>query len=107
MATVTIIVPTFDHQQTLNYSLASIQRQEFQDFEVVVIGDGSPQATEDIVLRFKQQDPRFRFVRYPKSPRTGEAYRETLIRSVDSKFIAYLGDDDLWLPWHLPMRYCS
>lgn len=101
MATVTVIVPTFDHQQTLDYSLSSLQRQDYQDFEVVVIGDGSPRATEEIVQRFQQQDPRFRFINNPKSPRTGEPYRDDLIRTLDSKYIAYLGDDDLWLPWHL------
>ncbi len=101
MATVTVIVPTFDHQQTLNYSLGSLQRQDYQDFEVVVIGDGSPRATEEIVQRFQQQDSRFRFINNPKSPRTGEPYRDELIRNLDSKYIAYLGDDDLWLPWHL------
>lgn len=101
MPRVTVIVPTFDHQETLNYSLAGLQAQTFQDFDVVVIGDGAPPATQEIVAGFSQQDARFRYIHKPKSPRTGEPYRNELIRSIYSDIIAYMGDDDICFPWHL------
>ncbi|MDX1380022.1 MAG: glycosyltransferase, partial [Xanthomonadales bacterium] len=101
MAHALIICPTFDHQDTLYPTLESVRRQTFQDFEVVVIGDGAPPRTAEIMADIGARDPRFSYQRHPKHERTGEPHRDPLIRASDAQVIAYIGDDDLWLPWHL------
>jgi len=101
MARVLIICPTFDHQDTLYPTIESVRRQTFQDFEVVVIGDGAPDRTADIMADIMKQDPRFRYEGHPKHERTGEPYRDPVIRASGCEIVAYISDDDLWLPWHL------
>ena len=101
MQKVTIICPTFDHQDTLYPVMESVKRQTFQDFEVVVIGDGAPPRTKKIMDEISEKDPRFHYRHFPKSERTGEPYRDIIIRECKSDIIAYIADDDLWLPWHL------
>lgn len=97
----TIIIPTFNHEETLNYSLASITKQTVTNFEVLIIGDGATAKTKKIVETFAQKDKRFRYFSFPKSLRTGEPYRHELLAKVSSRYVCYLSDDDLWLPDHL------
>jgi glycosyltransferase involved in cell wall biosynthesis len=94
-----VIMPTFDHERLLRYSIASVLAQSYQDFRLVVIGDGSPPGTATVVDEF--DDPRIEYQRHEKSPRTGEPYRDPVIRASGAKFVTYAGDDDLWLPHHL------
>ncbi len=101
MARVLVIMPTFDHGPLLRHSIPAVLRQSLDDFELLVIGDGAPDITQKIVDELATSDDRVRFVGYPKSPRTGEPYRDIAIRESDCEYVAYAADDDLWLPNHL------
>lgn len=98
---VTVIIPTHNHPGPLAFSIASVLQQSFEDLSLVVIGDGVGDDTRGVVFEAMKQDSRVSFVDRPKSPRHAEAVRHEVICSVDSPFIAYQGDDDLWLPNHL------
>lgn len=97
----TVIVPTFNHESTLKYSLQSIVDQTFKNFQVFVIGDGATKNTQKIVEKICSKDSRFIYHSFGKSPRTGEPYRHELIQKVATPYICYLSDDDLWFPEHL------
>jgi hypothetical protein len=49
----------------------------------------------------QKEDPRIKVFIYPKSPRTGEPYRDSVIKQTKSKIICYCSHDDLWLPDHV------
>jgi GalNAc5-diNAcBac-PP-undecaprenol beta-1,3-glucosyltransferase len=97
----TIIIPTFNHEETLRYSIQSVLDQTVKDFELHVIGDGATEKTEKIVQEFAKDDSRIRYHNFPKSARTGEEYRAKLLSEVRSRYVCYLSDDDLWFPDHL------
>ena len=99
--TFTIIVPTYDHGPTLRYAIDSILAQTRPDFSLVVIGDGAPPSTEDIVAEYRARDERVSYRSFPKGPRTGEEHRHVVLQSVDTPLIAYCSDDDVWFPDHL------
>lgn len=101
MARTLILCPTFDHADTLLASISSVRAQTDSDWELVVICDGSPPRTFEILEAFTRADPRIRYVSHPKSPRTGEAYRDSVIRASDAEFVLHLGDDDVWSPRHI------
>ncbi len=101
MPRVLILCPTFDHADTLFASVASVQAQRFMDWEMVVIGDGAPERTQDVMSAICDTDPRIRYERHPKSERYGEPYRDTIIRASRAEYICQLSDDDLWMPSHL------
>jgi hypothetical protein len=101
MPKATVICPTFNHQDTLYASLASIEQQVFSDFEVVVIGDGAPDRTAEIVQSFIDRDCRFRYQWHPKCDGRGEPHRDRVIAESKSDLIAYIADDDVWFPHHL------
>ena len=97
----TIIVPTFDHVETLWFSLESALAQTLGDFELVVVGDGAPPRTAEIVDAFAARDPRVRYAPNAKGARHGEAARHATLEHARGRYVAYLCDDDLWFPDHL------
>ncbi|HEY0395682.1 MAG TPA: glycosyltransferase family 2 protein [Candidatus Elarobacter sp.] len=101
MTLFTVIVPTYDHADTLWFSLGSVFAQTVQDFEIVVVGDGAPERTGEIVRAFAERDPRIRYELTPKGERHGEAARHRAVESANGTYVAYLSDDDLWFPDHL------
>lgn len=101
MASVLILCPTYDHAETLFASTASVRAQRFRDWELVVIGDGAPGRTADIMAPISRSDPRIRYEPHPKSARFGEIYRDPIIRGSRAEVVLQLGDDDLWAPDHI------
>ncbi|KRD27086.1 MULTISPECIES: glycosyltransferase family 2 protein [Acidovorax] len=97
----TVVIPTHDHADTLWYSVASVQWQTCQGFELFIVGDGAPQRTREIAQTLAGRDPRIRYFDNPKGQRHGEAYRHLALQEAKGRFVAYQSDDDLWLPDHL------
>ena len=77
----TVIIPTYDHQETLNFSIQSVLNQSLQDFELFVIGDGSPERTAEIMSEWCEKDNRIKYFPHPKGEGHGEHYRHEAIIS--------------------------
>ncbi|TFF21900.1 glycosyltransferase family 2 protein [Jiella endophytica] len=101
MARTLIICPTHDHADALLMSIGSVRAQHDTDWRMVVICDGSPDRTTEILEHFAQQDPRITYVRHDKGERFGEAYRDPVIREASEAFVCHLSDDDIWTAGHL------
>jgi GalNAc5-diNAcBac-PP-undecaprenol beta-1,3-glucosyltransferase len=97
----TVVVPTFDHGPTLKSSVPSALAQSLEDIEVFVVGDGVPDVTREIMARLCAADARVRFLDNPTGPGNGEIHRASALREASGDMIAYLADDDLWMPEHL------
>jgi hypothetical protein len=97
----TVLIPTFDHGPTLRYAVASALAQTVQDLEVLVVGDGVPDVTREIMGELCARDERVRFFDNPKGPRHGEIHRHTALQDARGRIVCYLSDDDIWLPGHL------
>jgi GalNAc5-diNAcBac-PP-undecaprenol beta-1,3-glucosyltransferase len=97
----TVIVPTHDHGPTLRSSLGSALAQTVEDIEVLVVGDGAPDVTREIVGELSRADERVSFFDHPKGPRHGELYRHEALAQARGEIVCYLADDDLWFPEHV------
>lgn len=96
---VTIITATYNSSKTLGLTLQSILLQEFQDFEVWVIGDACTDDSGQVVNSFG--DSRLNWFNLPNNSGSQSEPNNEGIRRARAKYIAYLGHDDLWFPWHL------
>lgn len=102
MPKVSVIIPVFNRTHPLERAIQSIQKQTFQDFEIIVVDDHS---TDDIFSITKKYG-----TRYLKTIGKGvSAARNTGIRSADSELIAFLDSDDEWLTnkLELQVKYLS
>ena len=97
----TVIIPTFNHVRTLEYSIQSVLNQTIRDFKLIVVGDGAPSETGTVVKKFIEKDSRVQYFPHEKGAGHGELYRHKAIVNSKSKYVCYLCDDDLWLPQHL------
>ena len=79
----------------------SVLTQTFKDFEVVVVDDASNDNTREVVQGFT--DARIRYIQHEKNM-GGSAARNTGIKSSLGKYIAFLDDDDEWLPEKLQLQ---
>lgn len=93
--TVSVIIPTYNRAHLVGRAIRSVLNQTYQDFEIIVVDDGSTDNTEEVVKSFN--DPRIRYIRHEKN-RGGSAARNTGIRATYGEFIAFLDSDDEWLP---------
>ena len=97
--TVSVIIPTFNSSGTLNLTLQTVLYQEFTDFEVWVIGDGCTDDSEHVVASFA--DERLHWVNLPSNSGGPSVPRNEGLRRAGGRYVAYIGHDDLWFPWHL------
>src|SRR5687767_14877461 len=96
---VTIILATYNWSAVLPYSIGSVLRQTFRDFELLVVGDGCTDDSESVVAAIG--DPRVRWINLPANTGHQSGPNNEGLRRARGQIIAYLGHDDLWLPHHL------
>lgn len=101
MTKATVLVPTHEHDRTLPYAIRSALAQSQDDLEVLIVGDGPTQAVAEAAEALAHSDGRVRFFAFPKGERHGEAHRHEVLKRARGEVVAYLSDDDLWLPDHL------
>ncbi len=92
---VSVIIPTLNRKKLLERALASVFGQTYTDLEVIVVVDG-PDA-ETISALQDVTDPRLQVVSNPKSL-TAAGARNAGVRLARGEFVAFLDDDDEWLP---------
>jgi glycosyltransferase involved in cell wall biosynthesis len=95
---VTVVIPTRDRWPLLQRALASTFAQENVDLEVIVVDDGSQDATDTELARIV--DARLRTIRLTRSSGVAHA-RNLAVAAARGKWIAFLDDDDFWAPTKL------
>jgi glycosyltransferase involved in cell wall biosynthesis len=98
MPKVSIILPTFNRADTIVRAIKSAQAQTFQDWELIVVDDGS---TDNTAALIDGMDRRLTLIRQENRGFT-EA-RNTGIRSAGGNYLAFLDSDDEFLPHHLEL----
>ncbi|BAB07432.1 glycosyltransferase family A protein [Halalkalibacterium halodurans] len=99
---VSIIIPTHNRAKLLKRALESTLNQTYKNIEVIVVSDGSTDNT-DIVMDEYKRDSRVNFISY--HPAKGGNYaRNTGIKNAKGEFIAFLDDDDEWMPDKLELQ---
>lgn len=97
MPKASIVVPAYNSAGTIAETLRSLLSQTFEDFEVIIVDDGSTDALSRVVGRFT--DPRIRVVRQVNRGLAGA--RNTGIDTAQGAYIGFCDSDDCWLPGKL------
>ena len=87
---VSVIIPSFNRKEFLRAAVASVLSQSFQDFELIVVEDGT-----EPDQRFYLEDPRVKI--YYQLHRGVSAARNFGVSVSTGKYIAFLDSDDLWM----------
>jgi len=92
---VSVVIPVFNRPAAVKRAIESVLAQTCQDFEIVVVDDGSKTDTAAAISAFA--DPRIRLIRHEQNL-GGSAARNTGIRAGSGEYVAFLDSDDEWLP---------
>ena len=94
MVSVSVIIPAYNAENTIEKTIQSVLNQTHTDWELILIDDGSQDATVEIVSKIS--DPRIRVLSYPNAGvSTG---RNRGLEQARGEFVAFLDHDDLWSP---------
>lgn len=101
MPRVSVLIPTHNRARLLRQAIDSVLAQSFQDFEIIVIDDASDDDTQTAVADIG--DLRVRYFKNAENRGEG-ASRNAGIAHSTGEYIAFLDDDDMWLPEKLALQ---
>ncbi len=92
-----VVIPLFNKDKYVAQTLETVLKQNFADFEIIIINDGSTDNSEQIVKSFS--DSRIKY--FSTENQGAAAARNIGIEKSQSPYIAFLDADDLWFENHL------
>jgi glycosyltransferase involved in cell wall biosynthesis len=97
---VTVLMPVFNREDFVDEAIRSVLAQEFEDFELLLVDDGSTDRTPEVLESWKQRDPRVVVVTSPANLGIPGALNLGLAHA-RGKYVARLDSDDLMMPRRL------
>ena len=98
MPIISVIIPVFNRSESIGRAINSLLEQDYKDFEIVIVDDGSKDNTVEVIRAIA--DPRIRLFLQPKNM-GGNAARNRGIREAQAPIICFLDSDDEFLPHKL------
>lgn len=96
---ISIIIPTFNRQDYISETLDSLLEQSYQNWECIIVDDGSTDETETVIKRYIDSDSRFHFYKRPsKMVKGANSCRNFGFSKSKGEFIKFLDSDDLLAP---------
>lgn len=106
---VTVITPTYKRHLYLKNAIESVLAQTYTDFEYIIIDDNPPKTeerirTETVIREFS--DPRIKYIQNQENL-GGAGSRNVAIEMAQGEYIAFLDDDDMYLPDRLKVQVAA
>jgi hypothetical protein len=95
-----VIIPAYNRADLIGATIDSVLAQEFTDWEMIVVDDGSTDATSLIVSQYSLHHPGR--ITALEQPNAGPgAARNLALQHSTGRYVVFLDSDDLWFPWTL------
>ncbi|AOC95311.1 glycosyltransferase family 2 protein [Flavobacterium sp. SH_e] len=101
-ALISVIMPAYNAESYIADAINSVIHQTYNNWELIIINDGSNDKTEEIVKEASLKDKRIIYI-YQKNGRQGKA-RNLGISKSKGIYLAFLDADDIWLPEKLDVQ---
>lgn len=93
---ISVIMSVYNHQAFVRQAVASVLEQTFRDWELILINNGSTDASPALIDELARRDARIRLIHQPNIGLPGARNRG--IALARGSWIAYLDSDDVWFP---------
>lgn len=99
---ISVVVIFLNAARFLREALESVRAQTFDDWELLMVDDGSSDASSEIARAFAAGEPRARYLDHPGHDNRGmSASRNRGVKEASGDWVAFLDSDDAWMPDHL------
>ncbi|WP_286921292.1 glycosyltransferase family 2 protein [Marinobacter sp.] len=95
---VSVIMPAYNAETTIAEAVESVIAQTIEDWELLVVDDGSSDSTAEIVKRYVDKDPRVSLLAQPTPSGSPAAPRNKAMSVAKGRYFAFLDSDDVWFP---------
>lgn len=95
MTLISIIMPSYNHEEYISKAIESVLNQTFIDFEIIIIDDASKDGSKEIIRDYKIRDSRIRAIFHDENRGIARTLNEGVEESV-GKYIAFIASDDIW-----------
>ncbi len=105
MPQISVVIPVYNGERTIEETIASVLAQTFTDFELIIINDGSQDNTVEVIQKIIKEtaDPRIKLYSYSNGGLA--ASRNRGITKAEGEYISFLDADDLWTKDKLASQY--
>lgn len=94
---VSVITPAYNSERFIAETINSVISQTYQNWELIIVDDGSTDNTVNVVKSFQEKDARIKL--FENKTNKGSAFSRNLaLRNAKGRWIAFLDSDDLWHP---------
>ncbi|OIN85241.1 MAG: hypothetical protein AUJ12_10290 [Alphaproteobacteria bacterium CG1_02_46_17] len=93
---VSVVIPAYNAERFIRQTLDSVLNQSYRDMEIIIVDDGSKDATLSIIQDYATRDDRIKV--YSQTNKGGSAARNLGVEKSTGEFVAFLDADDLWHP---------
>jgi glycosyltransferase involved in cell wall biosynthesis len=101
-STLSVVLCTYNRKQLVERAIASVQRQTFVHWELMIVDDGSTDGSDQLLLAIAKSDPRITYVRQTNR---GLAYSRNIgVGMARGDYVTFIDSDDEWSPRHLELR---
>ena len=102
---VSIIIPNYNRATLIGETLDSIISQTHQNWECIIVDDGSTDDSAKIINQYTEKDPRFNlFIRPNDYPKGANACRNIGLQKAKGDYIIFFDSDDLMMEHHLEAK---
>lgn len=97
---VSVITPSYNAQRYIVRTIESVLSQTYQNWEMIVVDDCSPDNANELIEQYVVKDKRIKLIKLDKNGGAAVA-RNKAIEFAQGRYIAFLDSDDRWLPYKL------
>lgn len=92
---ISVIIPFYSNVKWLLEAIDSVLSQSYQDFEIIIVNDGSPEVDTDVINKSRNNNK----IKYFKKSNGGpSSARNYGLKNATGKYVAFLDSDDIWHP---------
>lgn len=97
---VSVIIPVYKVEKFIGRTIESVLTQEYDDIEIVLVDDCSPDNSADVIKGYQKQYPCIKYILQEKNQGAAVA-RNTALNAATGRYVAFLDGDDEWSPYKL------
>ena len=97
MDLISIITPSYNSEKFISQTIESVLSQTYQNWEMIIVDDKSPDNSNIIIEKYIKQDKRIKLIKLNQNSGPAVA-RNLAIKEAKGRYIAFLDADDVWYP---------